>query len=112
MFYVQVAATPEERANGLVGRPTLASDAGVLFVFERPAAQTLDMTRTEIAVDMIFIDSDRMIVGIIPNAKPRSRTKYRVAARSRYALEIRAGLAAQLALRTGQSVDLQAIPGV
>jgi cell division septation protein DedD len=33
-FYLQLAVTPEERANGLVGRPTLAVDAGLLFVFD------------------------------------------------------------------------------
>ena len=111
-FYVQVAATPEERANGLIGRPTLASDAGLLVVFDRLDVQTMLMKDTLVPLDLIFIGSDRRIVGIIEKTRPRSSVKYRIAVLSRYVLGIQAGLASRLGLRPGQTVELGAIPGV
>ena len=111
MFHVQLAMTPAERENGLVGRPTLASDAGLLFVFEQPGIQALGTKTTVIPVDLIFIGADRRIVGIIEKVKPRSATKRRISAPSQYVLEIGAGLASQWKVRVGQSVELRAIPG-
>jgi uncharacterized protein len=111
LFHVQVAATPEARAAGLVGRPTLASDAGILFVFERTERQALSTKDTLLPVDIVFIGPDRRIVGVIPQARPQQARPHRSAAPSRYALEIRGGLAAKLRLRVGQPVELRAIPG-
>jgi len=111
LFHVQIAATPEERANGLVGRPTLASDAGLLLVFDKPGIQEVGMKTTLLPIDMIFIGADRHVVGIIERAKPRSTTKYRGPIGSQYVLEISGGLASRLGVRVGQSVDFRAIPG-
>lgn len=111
LFHVQVAATPEERANGLVGRPTLASDAGLLLVFDEPAVQTVDMENTLIATDLLFIGPDRRIVGIVQNAKPRMRAKRRVEAPAQYVLQIAAGSSARHRFRVGQTVELRSING-
>jgi uncharacterized protein len=111
LFHVQVASTPEERANGLVGRPSLASDAGVLFVFPRPGMQALNMKDTVIPIDMIFIGADRRIVGIIERAQPLSLTAGRIGVASQFVLQIRGGLAAKNGFRVGQSVEFRAIPG-
>jgi uncharacterized membrane protein (UPF0127 family) len=109
LFHVQVAATPEERANGLVGRPTLASDAGLLLVYDQPAVQTVDMENTLISTDLLFIGDDRRIVGIVQDAKPRTRAKRRVAAPSRYVLQIAGGSSARHRFRVGQTVELRFI---
>jgi uncharacterized membrane protein (UPF0127 family) len=111
LFHVQVAATPEEHANGLIGRPSLASDAGLLFVFARPGLQTLRMKDTLIPIDIIFIGADRRIVGIIEKAQPLTATERRIALPSQYVLEIGGGLSSRLGLQVGQSVELRAIPG-
>jgi uncharacterized membrane protein (UPF0127 family) len=111
LFHVQIAATPEERANGLVGRPTLASDAGLLLVFDKPGIQEVGMKTTLLPIDMIFIGADRHVVGIIERAKPRSTTKHRGPIGSQYVLEISGGLASRLGVQVGQSVDFRAIPG-
>lgn len=112
LFHVQVASTAEERANGLVGRPSLASDAGVLFVFPRPGLQALTTKDTAIPIDMIFIGADRRIAGIIERAQPLSPTVSRIGVASQFVLQIGGGLAAKNGFRVGQSVEFRAIPGL
>ncbi len=56
---VEVAATPERRARGLMGRDSLAPDAGMLFLYERsqPADAGFWMYRTRIPLDIAFLDA-------------------------------------------------------
>ncbi len=112
LFHVQVARTLEERASGLVGRPTLAADAGLLMIFDAPGVHPVSMTTTLLPIDMLFIGKDRRVVGIIENAKPKSATKYQVERPSQYVLEILGGMVAKLGLAAGQSVEFRAIPGL
>jgi uncharacterized membrane protein (UPF0127 family) len=109
-FYLQLAVTPEERANGLIGRPTLAVDAGLLFVFDEPGIHAISMKDTLIRTDIIFISADRRIVGIVENAQPLSDIERQVAVPSQYVLEIRAGLSSQQGFKVGQSVSFQGVP--
>ena len=109
-FYLQLAVTPEERANGLVGRPTLAVDAGLLFVFDQPGIQVISMKNTLIATDIIFIGADRRIAGIIERARPLSDLERKIGVPSQYVLEIRAGLSSQHGFKVGQSVSFQGVP--
>jgi uncharacterized protein len=110
LFHVQVARTPEEHANGLVGRPTLASDAGLLFVFASPEVRGLRTENTLMPTDLIFIGADRRIAGIINEARPGSSLLRGIAARWQYVLQIRGGLSSRHGLRAGQPVELRAIP--
>jgi len=109
-FYLQLAVTPEERANGLIGRPTLAVDAGLLFVFDEPGMHAISTKDTLIPLDIIFISADRRIVGIVENARPLSETSRQIGAASQYVLEIRAGLSSQHGFKVGQSVSFQGVP--
>lgn len=109
VFRVEVASTPEEHARGLMYRTSLAADAGMVFVFAEPQIQTFWMKNTLIPLDMIFIGTDRRIVGVVENAAPETTVGRRVDAPSQYVLEIGGGLAGQLGIRAGQSVDF---PGV
>jgi len=103
-FRVELARTPEERERGLMYRDKLAADAGMLFIFERPAPQTFWMKNTLIPLDMIFIGADRTIVGIVENAEPLTLTPRGVPEPSQFVLEIGGGLSARLGIRAGQHV--------
>jgi uncharacterized membrane protein (UPF0127 family) len=109
LFHVQIARTAEERANGLIGRPTLATDAGVLFVFPTAAAQGLVTTNNLFPVDLVFIGPERRVVGIVENVKPRSSTPRGIRAPSQFVLETRAGAAAKFGIRPGQAVEFRAV---
>jgi uncharacterized protein len=109
-FRVEVAVTPEEHARGLMYRSQLADDAGMIFVFEEPSIQRFWMKNTLIPLDMVFIGTDRKIVGVVENAAPETESERMVGAPSQYVLEIGGGLAARLGIHRGETVDFQNVP--
>jgi uncharacterized membrane protein (UPF0127 family) len=109
-FRVELARTQAEQAQGLMYRPHMDPDAGMLFVFKDPAPLTFWMRNTLIPLDMIFIGADRRIVGIVENAEPQTDTTRRVPGISQYVLEINGGLSAKLGVRPGSTVDFRDVP--
>jgi len=109
---VEMAATPEKRALGLMYRRDLAADAGMLFVFDESAPLSFWMENTPLALDMIFIGEDLRIVGIVKNAEPFTTTPRRVDTPSRYVLEVNAGLSERHGIRSGDRVSFEGVPGV
>lgn len=109
-FRVEIARTEPERSKGLMYRQSLAPDAGMLFIFEHPAPLTFWMKNTLIPLDMIFIDGDRHVVGVVENAEPLTQTGRRVDGLSRYVLEINGGLSAKLGIQAGAAVVFEGVP--
>ena len=107
---VEVARTEAERERGLMYRNHLDADAGMLFVFEHDGPLTFWMKNTFIPLDMIFIDHDRRIVGIVEEAVPETETPRRVEGASRYVLEIGGGLSRRLGIAKGGQVDFEGVP--
>ena len=60
----ELATAFSERQRGLMGRPELAADRGMLFLFERPGRLTFWMFGVLIPLDFVWLDSDRRIVGL------------------------------------------------
>ena len=110
-FRVELARTSAEREQGLMYRTQMASDAGMLFLFEQPSELVFWMKNTLIPLDMIFIGHDRRIVGIVENAQPETLTARRVDGVSQYVLEINGGLSAKLGIQPGAMVTFSGIPG-
>jgi uncharacterized membrane protein (UPF0127 family) len=108
---VEVARTPERRALGLMYRKQLASDAGMLFVFDAPEHLTFWMKNTVLPLDMIFITDDRHVLGIVENAAPFTTTTRSVEGESRYVLEVNAGFSGRHGIRSGDAVTFENIPG-
>jgi uncharacterized protein len=109
VFRVEVALTPEEHARGLMYRTQLATDAGMVFVFDQPQIQRFWMKNTLIPLDMIFIGADNRIVGVVESAAPQTEDERLVHAPSQYVLEIGGGLSARLGIHAGQPVDFQGV---
>jgi len=107
---VELARTEPERERGLMYRNHMDQDAGMLFVFEHDAPLTFWMKNTFIPLDMIFIDHDRRIVGIVEEAVPETETPRRVEGASRYVLEIGGGLSRRLGIAKGGQVDFEGVP--
>jgi hypothetical protein len=110
-FRVEVARTEAEREQGLMYRQKLDADAGMIFLFERSFPQTFWMKNTLIPLDMLFISSDRKIVGIVANAEPLTLTTRGVRTPSQFVLEIGGGLSAKLGIREGQQVQFRGVEG-
>lgn len=107
---VEVVATPESRALGLMYRRELGPDAGMLFVFPSTDVQSFWMKNTLLPLDMVFIDERRTIVGIVADARPLTTTPRSVGKPSRYVLEVNAGFCARQGIRAGQSVEFENVP--
>jgi uncharacterized membrane protein (UPF0127 family) len=108
-FEVEIADTPAKRELGLQYRRELAADRGMIFLFAHEAEQTFWMKNTPIPLDMIFINSDRRIVGIAEQAVPFSLDPRSVGGASRFVLEVNGGLSKRYGIRAGDSVRFQGV---
>ena len=66
---LEVAVTDDEKGKGLMNRPSLENNRGMVFVFRPARNVTFWMKDTLISLDMIFINN-RKIVKIVKNAEP------------------------------------------
>lgn len=66
---IELAETPDKRAKGLGGRTSLASDSGMLFVFNKPSKYQFWMKEMKIPLDFIWIKGDQ-VVDILANVPP------------------------------------------
>ncbi len=107
---VEVAADPASRHRGLMFRQSVPPGTGMLFVFREPADEAFWMHNTLVPLDMVFIGSDRKIVGIVENAAPQSNESRSVGARSLYVLEVLGGTAFAHGWKRGDRVEMQGLP--
>ncbi len=66
---IEVADTKEKRAKGLGGKQSLASDSGMLFIFEKDDRYAFWMKGVSFAIDFIWIN-DMQVVDFIKSAQP------------------------------------------
>jgi uncharacterized membrane protein (UPF0127 family) len=103
---VELARTDAERQRGLMYREHLDDDKGMLFVFEGMGEHAFWMKNTLIPLDMIHIDDQRRIVGIVADATPLSTRPLSIGMPSAYVLEVRGGLAKARGMAVGDTVEL------
>jgi uncharacterized membrane protein (UPF0127 family) len=98
----EVVIDDEEITMGLMYRRDLPPLGGMLFRFPRARVLGFWMENTRVPLDMIFLDDDRQVTGVVQNAKPYDRTVVGVGnVQSRYVLEVRAGFARQYGIVAG-----------
>ena len=100
LINAEVARTPDQRAIGLMHRPTMPANDGMLFVFERPGEQCFWMKNTLLPLSIAFLDDDGTIVNI-EDMKPQTLDSHCSARPVRYALEMNQGWFAKRALKPG-----------
>jgi uncharacterized membrane protein (UPF0127 family) len=64
-LHVEVAATPQARARGLMGRSELPPDQGMAFVFGQPTTGRFWMKDTLIPLSIAFWDERNRVVAIL-----------------------------------------------
>jgi hypothetical protein len=102
----QVALSFPEQRQGLMGRPQLDADAGMLFPYRQPQAMSFWMANTLIHLDVGFFTSDgvlREVHTMVAGDTTATRSR-----RSdlRFALEMNAGWFARHNVRPGARLDL------
>ena len=104
---VETVKTPELRARGLMHRKKLADRAGMLFLFDREQILSFWMRNTLISLDMVFINNDKKIVGILENVPPLNEKSRRVDVASRFVLEVNAGFCKKHNVNVGSQVTFE-----
>lgn len=99
----ELARRDADRERGLMFRTSLAEDAGMLFDFGGTRdVRHFWMHNTCVPLDMLFLDDDGFIVGIVENARPLDDTPRSVPCPSAYVLEVNAGWSRRHGVRAGQ----------
>jgi len=105
-FAVEIAVTPEQRAQGLMYRRSMAAEAGMLFDFGRRAGRaSMWMKNTYIPLDMLFIKADGEIESIAARTVPHSLESISSRGPVRGVLELNGGTAARLGIAPGDIVE-------
>ena len=104
-FTVEVARTPEEQANGLMNRQSLAPDRGMIFPYEPPQPVGFWMKNTLIPLDMIFVAPGGQILRIEANTVPLSLDPVVSGGQVEAVLEIAGGRSAELGIAAGDKVE-------
>jgi hypothetical protein len=105
---VEIADTPALREKGLMGRTSLADDAGMLFVWPEDTASPFWMKDTLVPLSIAFISADERIVGILDMDPCRADPcpVYDAHVTYRMALEANKGAFAKLGVRVGDRARL------
>jgi hypothetical protein len=104
-FMVEMATTPKEQTVGLMFRPSVPPDGGMLFDWGAPRESQMWMRNTLASLDMLFINADGTIRSIAENTVPESLAVIDSRGPVRATLELAAGTAARLNIRVGDKVQ-------
>ena len=110
---LELALTPEERARGLMFRPSLQPDHGMLFLFDRPARWPFWMKDTWIALDLVFLDAHGTVTEVIPDVPPcraEPCPQYVPEKDASAVLELPAGTAAAHGVVPGAAITFTRVP--
>ena len=103
-FEVEIAKTKEERKKGLMYRNSLSKNQGMLFVFPKEKIIKMWMKNTFLPLDIIFISNKKIVVDLKYNMEKLSNSIIMSKLKSKYALEINAGLINKLDIKIGDKV--------
>ena len=96
----EVAADYATRMRGLMHRETVPANAGMLFLFDEPAAHCMWMKNTLIPLSVAFLDEHGIILNIA-DMQPQTEQSHCAAAPARLALEMTRGWFSQRGIKPG-----------
>lgn len=118
-FALTVSASDATRTRGLSGVASIADDGGMVFVFPDAQMRGFWMVDCIVDMDIVYLDPLGYVTAIhtmrkeAPQRQGESRgayearlPRYSSVLPAQYAIELRAGRAAELGLRTSQKVTL------
>ena len=110
LLQVELARTPAQREQGLMGRRTLGAKAGMVFLYPEPHRGSFWMKDTLIPLDIAFYDGRGRILRIL-TMQPCRRdpcTLYDPNVAFRGALEVRGGSFRRWGVRAGDRIAVRA----
>jgi uncharacterized membrane protein (UPF0127 family) len=107
---VELMLTEAHQARGMMFRHGIADDKGMLFAFGAPTVHSFWMHNTCISLDMLFIDRDGFVTGIIENAPTLNDDPQSIDCPVPYVLEVAAGWSRKHGVVAGQRVEIDGVP--
>jgi uncharacterized membrane protein (UPF0127 family) len=104
-FNVEMALSAEQQMTGLMFRPSVPPNEGMLFDWGAPRESAMWMRNTIASLDMLFISGDGRIHRIAERTVPQSLATISSNGPVRATLELAAGTAERLGLRVGDRVE-------
>ncbi|AKG24846.1 DUF192 domain-containing protein [Calothrix sp. 336/3] len=105
---LEVASTSEQQAMGLMYRPALPPNRGMLFPFGSPRPVSFWMKNVPVSLDMVFL-RDGVIQAIASNVPPCTQEPcptYGPQTTIDQVIELRAGRASELHLKSGERIKI------
>jgi uncharacterized membrane protein (UPF0127 family) len=109
-YFLEVAANLAERARGLMHRPSMLSDWGMIFIYPAEEPLSFWMQNTYISLDMLFLNHEALVVGVVAEAEPLTRDSRSVPGSSQYVIELNAGEAARQGIAANTRCELLNLP--
>ncbi len=100
LIHAEVADNFVTRMQGLMHRPSLGVNDGMLFIFDEAGIQCMWMKNTLIPLSVAYIADDGSIVNV-EDMKPQTEDSHCAKKPVRYALEMNVGWFASRGLRSG-----------
>jgi uncharacterized membrane protein (UPF0127 family) len=110
VLQVEVMVSDEDRAMGLMFRPSLAPDRGMLFSFERSDFHGIWMKNCRFPIDIVWLDEERKVVDVkegAPPCKAEPCPVYQPMRRATWVIELGSGQARREKLVRGAAVSFE-----
>jgi len=104
-FIVELARTPKQRQQGLMGREQVPLNTGMLFVFDHIEVIHMWMANTPVSLDMLFADAGGRILRIENRTEPYSERIISSGPPAKLVLEVRGGTAERLGIAPGDRIE-------
>jgi len=101
----EVAATAEERSEGLMYRDEVPDGTGMLFVFQDSQPRSFWMANTYVALDIAYMDPSYRIVDIVA-MEALDTNNYPSSAPAMFGLEVRQGWFAENGIGVGDQAEI------
>ena len=107
---IEVADTDSSRGRGLMQRPEIPPDTGMLFVFPRAEPQAFYMMNTPRSLDIQFYAADSTLLNIVENTTPYSLDNVYSEGAAQFVVEVPAGYSRRIGLVQGDRITWS-VPG-
>jgi uncharacterized protein len=107
---VEVMLEDADRARGLMFRPSLPEERGMLFVFEDVDRHSIWMKNCRFPLDIVWLDEQRQVVDVaesVPHCRKEPCPVYSPARAALFVLEMNAGQARREGVAVGRTLDFE-----
>jgi uncharacterized membrane protein (UPF0127 family) len=110
VLQVELMVKDEDRAMGVMFRPSLPEDRGLLFVFDAPDFHGFWMKNCRFPIDMVWLDADHRVVHVAESVPPCTKDPcpvYSPMRKASFVLEVNAGQARREKAVIGSTLEFK-----